>query len=310
MARAPRDTPVYTVPLFKDLGKNANDLLTKDFPSTLRFELNTTSENGLKFQTVVEQKKGKSGSDGVAPNVMFGSFQTKLDVKDYGIALTGTLDTELLRWEVVLSKLVQPGIKATFKGSTSTETIKEVYGDVEYKGKYGNVVLDFNLRDDVPKLELASVVGQKGYSLGAKGSYVLPDDPKKSGRLDAVSVTGGYTSNSFDFTGTFNGKFDKGGFKPTVGSTLHYKHNASTNFATSATWDPSKDLKDGVTVTVGGQHNFDSQTSVKGKVGTNGAVAVSYKQKLNKNVNLTLATEVNAITTKPHTLGFHLSFTP
>lgn len=310
MAKTPGSTPVFNVPLFKDLGKNATDLLTKDFPSTQKFELNTTSENGLKFQTIVEQKKGKAGSDGVVPNVMFGSFQTKLDLTDYGVAFTGTLDTELLRWEVVLSKLVKPGIKSTFRGSTSTEVIKEVYGDVEYKGKYGNFVFDFNLRDDTPKLELASVVGQNGFSIGAKGSYVLPDDPKKGGSLDAVSVTGGYTSKSFDFTGTFNGKFDKHGFKPTLGSTLLYKHNADTSFATTASWDPSKDLKDGVSVTVGGQYNFDSQTSVKGKASTSGALGVAYKQKLNKNVTLQLATEINAIKTQPHTLGLAISFTP
>jgi len=300
----PKQTPLY-----KDHGKTLTDLLTKDFPGTYKFELNTTSENGLKFTTVVEQKTGKPGSDGHAPTHMFGSFQTKVDkTAKYGCSFTGTVDSELLRWEIVLSDLFKNGIKSTFKGSSSMEKLKEIYGDVEYRTNSWNASLAFNFKDDVPKLEGTVVVGKNGTTLGGKLVAVIPEESKEGG-LESVSVLGGYNHGPFDFTGTITNKLADG-LAPTVALNLLYKHSSQANFGTNVNWDPAKSLSDGVTVAALGEYAFDKDSTVKAKVTTEGTVGLAWKQKLNSNLTLSVGTDLNLIKSQPAKLGASLSFTP
>lgn len=52
----------FIPPCFSDLGKPANDLFKKDFPTgATLLEVNTTTPNGIKF-TVTGNKDNKSGA--------------------------------------------------------------------------------------------------------------------------------------------------------------------------------------------------------------------------------------------------------
>jgi len=309
MSHSHSKPPIKQVPLYKDHGKTLNDLLTKDFPGSLKFELNTTSENGLKFTTVVEQKSGKAGSDGHAPQVMFGSFQTKLDLTSkYGCSITGTVDTELLKWEIILTDLFKSGVKSTFKGSANMEKLKEVYGDVEYKTSNYNGSLAFNLKDDVPKLEGTFVIGNDGSSLGAKVVGLLPEESKEGG-IESVAVAGGLNRGPLDIVGVVTNKLADG-FAPTVGLNLLYKHSPEATFGTNVQWNPHKALADGLKVDAVAEYAFDKESTMKAKASTDGSVGLAWKQKLSSKLTLSFGTDLNLTKSQPAKLGAQLSFTP
>jgi len=297
---------------FKDLGKPVNDLFTKGFPSTYKFELTTAAENGMKFVASVERKTREvSDSSGgkTKQDYIFSSFQPKIEIKEKGITFNGTLDTDKLEGELILADLLQKGVKTTFKATAFDNSKQEISGDLEYRTDSAAVNSGILWKDNAYKLNFSTVVGYEGISLGGTIGYFLPIGNVESS-LDNFSLAANYTSGKYDITNLFNGKKEKGDYKLSVGAKILYNHSVHTNFAADLTYDPLKSLKDGVSLKLLGGYKFDDNTTMKAKVDTVGNVSLAYSQKAYSNLTLTVATEVNALKVEDHKVGFSLAFAP
>eukprot|EP01089_Gocevia_fonbrunei_P006469 TRINITY_DN1715_c0_g2_i1.p1 TRINITY_DN1715_c0_g2~~TRINITY_DN1715_c0_g2_i1.p1 ORF type:complete len:320 (-),score=87.92 TRINITY_DN1715_c0_g2_i1:51-1010(-) len=304
--------PKRVVPLFRDLGKNTNDLFLRGFPLTHRFEYTTVAENGLKFVSVVERKTRKgqdeSGKD-VSTDYFFGSFQPKIELRPQGVNFIGTIDTEKVAGELSLADILTPGLKATFKGS-ATERSVESSGELEYRKETATLNLGVIYRDSKPKLDLGAVLAHQGLALGVQVGYFLPL-AGNAGAVEGFAVATNYNTPIFDLLVSLNGKYDKAQLKLNVGGKALYNHNAKTQFATDVSYDLSKSFPTAVALKLLAAYKFDEATSAKAKIDTiGGNIGLAYAQKLNSNVTLTLGTEINAFKAEEHKLGFSLTFAP
>jgi len=304
-------TPKKPIP-YRDLGKSVNDLLTKGFPTTYKFELTTESEAGLKFVVAAEKKQRESKDDSGGKSkqdYIFASFQPKIELKNKGINFNGTLDTDKLEGELILSELLSAGLKTTFKVTSFDNSALEASGDIEYKHDRGVFTTGILHKDNKNKLNTSLLANWENFSFGGNLGYNLPIGPSE-GSLDNFSLALNYTSSKYDITNSINGKREKSEFKITTGAKVLYNHNSATTFAADANYDPAKSFRDGFTLKLLGQYKFDDKTSIKAKVDTQGNVAVAFSQKVYNNVNLTVSTEVNALKGDDHKVGFSLAFAP
>jgi len=297
---------------YKDLGKPINDMFTKGFPTTYKFELTTEAESGLKFVISAEKKQRESKDDSggkTKHDYIFASFQPKIELKSKGINFNGTLDSEKIEGEVILSELLSTGLKTTFKVTSFDTSALEANGEIEYKNDVGAVSTGINFKDNKNKLNTSLLAVWNNFAFGGSIGYFLPIGASE-GSLDNCSFAMNYSSSKFDITNLVNGKREKTEFKITTGAKVLYNHCPKTKFAADVNYDPAKSLKDGFTLKVLGQYQFDDKTSMKAKVDTTGNVGIAFSQKAYNNLTLTLATELNALKVEDHKVGFSLVFAP
>jgi hypothetical protein len=301
------------IPLYRDLGKTTNELFTKGFPNTYRFEYTTVAENGLKFVTVAEKKTRKSTEQGKDTQVdyFYGSFQPKVEIKSSGINYIGTIDTDKIASELSVANLFTNGLKATFKGS-ATEKAIETSGEVEFKNESASVNVGVIYKDSKPKLDFSTVIGHQGFLVGGQVGYFLPVG-NNSPAVEGFSVGTNYSTSKFDVLVAANGKYDDktSALNLNVNGKLLYNHDANTQFATDVTYDLNKSFPNAVTVKGLAQYKFDANTTGKVKVDTAGNVGLAFSQKLNPALNLTLGSEINVLKLEEQPkFGFSLAFTP
>jgi hypothetical protein len=304
------------LPPYRDVGKPLNDLLTKGFPTTYKFELTTAADNGVKFITSAERKQRDVSDDSgntVKANYIFASFQPKLEVKDKGLTASATIDSEKLSGELSLADLFTPGVKATFKGLSNSK--QEVSGDFEFRNEAFSGTLGVFYKDDVPRLETTALVGQNGIAAGGLLSYFLPSG-KDDGSPDSVTFLANYNTSKFDVISTLTGKWAKessGGqkvMKVSFGTKLLYTHDDAYTFGGDVAYDTTKSFKDGTSFTLLGQRKFDSNTTGKFKVDTKGTLALAYAQKVNPSTQITIGTEINLLKDVEPKVGLTFAFAP
>jgi len=306
--------PTTRKPLpYKDLGKAINDMFTKGFPTTYKFELTTEAESGLKFVVAAEKKNRDSKDDSggkTKQDYIFASFQPKIELKSKGINFNGTLDSEKIEGELILSELLSTGLKTTFKVTSFDTAALEASADIEYKNDIGAITTGILFKDNKDKLNTSLLAVWNNFAFGGNIGYYLPLGASSEGSLDNCSFAMNYNSSKFDITNLVNGKREKTEFKITTGAKILYNHNSATTFAADVNYDPAKSLKDGFSLKLLGQYKFDDKTSMKAKVDTQGNVAIAFSQKAYNNLTLTLATELNALKVDDHKVGFSLAFAP
>jgi len=308
---------VRSILFYRDVGKAVNDLITKGFPTTYRFELNTNVERGMKFVFAAEKKsreiKDTVSSDGKkGPDYIFVSSQIKEDVKEHGISFTGTLDSDKLGGELSLADLGTRGLKVTLKGNIADNNKQDASGEVEYRNDLLAGTLGLNWKDHKNTVEPSISVGViEALSVGASAKYLLPSGSSDGG-LDSFSLGANWLpARYFDLATFVNGKREKTNeYKLNVAAKLYYTHSLSTSFAADVNYDLNNSFNQGVALKLGVNHRFDDSTSLKGKVDNQGNVAVALTQKAYGNVTLTLGTESNILNFDQHKVGFTLAFSP
>jgi len=305
------------VPFYRDLGKSANDLVTKGFPSTYKFELTTNAERGMKFIFAAEKKskevKDSVSSDGKkSHDYIFVSSQVKEELKEHGINFTGTLDSEKLGGELSLADLGTKGLKVTFKGNTFDNSKQDASGEIEYRNDLFAGTLGLSWKDHKNTLDSSITVGVlDGVSLGAGAKYLLPSGSSEGG-LEALSLGSNWVpAQYFDLSSFINAKREKTGeYKPSAAVKLYYTHSSHTTFGADVNYDFNSSFNQGVGLKLAVNHKFDDSTSVKGKVDNQGNVAFALSQKAFTNVTLTLGTESNILNFDQQKVGFTLAFSP
>lgn len=274
--------------LYSDIGKKANDLLTKEFPDKLKAEVKTTTPNGVGLEVSMT----KSGDS------ILGVINPKYTFVKQGVTLGFTADTDKnTKFEVSVSKLV-PGLKLTTL--VDSKKLNAIQFDGEYKHDYValNASVDV-LNPNRTEGSLAGVVGYEGFSVGLQSKY-------SGGILSAVNGTAAYTTNDYVFTlfGLF--KSNKIG--------VSYFHRITP--AASAGFDASFDLDKAQAVpsklTVGGSYQLNVDTTVKGKLDTDGKLSLSYAQRYSRYLRGVVGTSfnINHVNTNKSgvSFGFTLSF--
>jgi len=308
------------VPFYRDLGKLTNDLISKGFPSTYKFELTTNAERGMKFvfateKKTREEKKGdlSSSSDGKkGQDYIFVSAQVKEELRDQGINFTGTLDSDKLGGELSLADIGTKGLKVTFKGNTGDNNKQDASGEIEYRNDLFAGTLGLSWKDHKNTVEPSITVGVlEALSLGANAKYLLPS-PSTDGGLDSFSLGSNWVpARHFDLSSFINAKREKSNeYKLSAAVKLYYTHNINTTFGADVNYDFNSSFSQGVSLKLGANHKFDDSTSVKAKVDNQGNVAFALSQKAFSNVNLTLGTESNILNFDQQKVGFTLAFSP
>jgi len=305
------------VPFYRDLGKSANDLVTKGFPSTYKFELTTNAERGMKFIFAAEKKskevKDSVSSDGKkSHDYIFVSSQVKEELKEHGINFTGTLDSEKLGGELALADIATKGLKVTFKGNIADNNKQDASGEVEYRNDLLAGTLGLTWKDHKNTVEPSISVGIiEALSLGASAKYLLPS-ASSDGGWDSFSLGANWVpAKYFDLSSFINAKREKTNeYKLTTNVKLYYTHSTNTTFAADVNYDFNSSFNQGVSLKLAANHKFDANTSVKAKVDNKGQVALALSQKAFSNVTLTLGTETNILNFDQQKVGFTLAFSP
>jgi voltage-dependent anion channel protein 2 len=277
---------VKTPGLYSDLGKKASDLLTKEFPDKSKFELKTKTSNGV----VQELSLTKAGDN------ITGSINPKYTFAKHGVTVGFTADTEKhTKFEVSVDQPL-PGLKLTT--IVDSKKLNAIQFDAEYKHDYvalnGSVDV---LNNEGTEASLAGVVGYEGFSVGLQSKY-------NKGALNTVNGTAAYTTLDWVFT-LF------GAFKThRVGVSYYHRVTSAASAGFEASFDLDKAQASPSKLTVGGSYQLDLDTSVKGKLDTDGKLSLSYAQRLNRYARLNVATSLNINNPQSksgHSFGFTFS---
>jgi len=272
--------------LYGDIGNKSSDLLSKEFPDKVKFELKTKTPNGV----VQELSLTKSGES------LVGVINPKYTFVKQGVTVGFTADTDKnTKFEVSIDKLL-PGLKLTTL--VDSKKLNAIQFDAEYKHDYvalnGSVDV-FN--SEGTEASVAGVVGYDGFSFGLQSKY-------SRGNLATINGTAAYTTNDYVFT--------LWGFFKSNRIGVSYFHKV-TNYATAgfeASFDLDKAQASPSKLTVGGSYQLDSDTAVKGRIDTDGKLSLSYGQRISKFARLIVGTSLNIHNPSAksgHSYGFTLS---
>jgi len=260
---------VRTPGLYADIGKKASDLLTKEFPDKPKFELKTKTSNGV----VQELSLTKNG------DALLGVINPKYTFVKQGVTVGVTADTDKnTKFEVSIDRLL-PGLKLT------TIVDSKKLNAIQFDGEYKHDYVSLNGSVDVLNTEgteaaLAGVVGYEGFSVGLQSKY-------SRGALSAVNGTAAYTTNDYVFTlfGLFKSN--------RIGVSYYHRINPFAAAGFDASFDLDKAQASPSKLTVGGSYQLDIDTTVKGKLDTDGKLSLSYAQRLNKYARLIVGASFN-----------------
>jgi len=291
-----------TPPLYKNLGKQSKDLLSKDYEKSLpSLKLETKAENEVSL-SVEGKRDAKSGEFVVDP------FQYKYDFAERGYSFVGkaTSNRKLTGEFSVIDKLAK-GLKVVTTVSTVLAARADQASDnsvklgLEYTRDNLAATSDFELvKKDryATTANITGVVGNKTFAIGEEvGINLIDASPTK---YDSVAS---YTVGNFVVTGSLREKFN------TIGSSFYRKVSDDTSLAGEFSF---KINNSDASFVVGGQHKLDKDTSIKAKLNSNGVASLSYIQQLRKNVRAVFSTEINAFNLdKPdaHKIGFGITVT-
>ena len=266
-------------PLYKDFGKAANDLLTKDFPSGHKVQLESKASNGVTFVTSVS-----SGKDGKID----GTFEDKYRYDPRGVNFTGKFDVgkQQFTTEVSVDSLLD-GLKLTVNGEADLEKIK---GSFEYGADKFNVTGAFQQKD----LNASAVFSYEKFLFGGALKYTFD-----GGNLNWGA---GLSYKGEDFNGTF--RLEDEGQK----ASANYNHKVNDDFDVAVQLDVTLQSMS-PELSLASAYKFDSDSTAKAKLDTEGKFGISYKQKLNSHVTLTLGSKIdlNGLNAAGHSHGFQLN---
>lgn len=261
--------PVKAPGLYADLGKRSSDLLTKDFPDKGKFELKTKTSNGV----VQEVSLTRSG------DTLTGVINPKYTFVKHGVTVGFTADTDKnTKFEVSVEQPL-PGLKLTT--IVDSKKLNAIQFDAEYRHDYvalnGSVDV---LNTEGTEASVAGVVGYEGFSVGLQSKY-------SRGALSTLNGTAAYTTNDYVFTlfGLFKSN--------RVGVSYFHRVTPFAHAGFEASFDLDKAQASPSKLTVGGSYQLDLDTSVKGKLDTDGKLSLSYAQRLSKYARLVVATSLN-----------------
>jgi len=278
--------------LYKDLGKKASDLLSKEFPTEdKKVEWKGVTANGVTIETNLIQK-----GDGPLVGTIIPSYK----YKEYGLNFTADINTKKdVKLETSVENQVVDGLKVILTGEAKG---KENYITVATEYKHPRAT--FNGSFDFGKqggqtLKANSVFGHNGFSLGFSTEYFMG----QTSEVKNFSTTLAYKTKEFE--GTIFGR--TAGDKNEIGGSYLHNVNSDLCVASEVAFDTSTpDSKP--KLALGTQYKLNDDTILKAKFDTSGVLGLSAAQKLNRNATFTLGARVDTQKSNQATFGFSMNF--
>jgi len=279
---------------FADLGKEAKDLISKNFHfGTVKLEAKTKSANGVNFTT--------EGAHNTDSGDVAGSLETKFAVPKYGVTVNQKWNTgNILSGTVSVDSKLVDGLKVDVDASASPG--KFVTGSlttklkIDYSGcDYLRATTDIASADlTAPSLNVSGVLAYKGWHAGVQGVY-----DAAASKLVEQNVAVVYKSGPVTLMGA-------------VLNSAKYQYSVSqeVNKSLSVAAQLQCDAGSETAITLAGKYDLDDSTFVKAKLDNKLRLGVSYVQNMGAGVTATLSGLVNgkSLDEGGHKIGFHLNF--
>merc|ERR1712142_640183 len=278
-------------PKYDDLGKEAKDLINKNFHfGVIKLEAKTKAKNGVDFTT--------EGSHNTDTGNVAGSLETKFKYADYGVTFSEKWNTDnIIATTISVDDKIAKGLKVDFDTTFAPITgkksakVKAAYKSCEFLHTTTDVDFDFA----GPTIHGSGVFAYKGWHAGYQASY----DTANS-KLTANNVSLTYKDGDFVL---HSGIIDASKY---VGS-VHHQVNSKLAAAALLNWTSGSSTSN---FTVAGKYTVDDDTFVKAKLDNNLRFGLSYVQSLRPGIQLTMSSLINAKSLEAggHKLGLSLNF--
>jgi len=279
-----------SVPLYNDVHKRANDLLTKDFPSTFKVELKAPKEPGLGLDSSISEKEG----------TMVGVFTPKYQLEKsetYGTTVFSvSVDSKRnLKAEVTATDLLT-GLKTTLT-FTDSPTVTGVF---EYKHPNFSSNATLNLMS--PKGAtgiLAAVLGYQGHAFGLHSEFNVSS--RTFTDINASVAINTDTDVSLGLYARIK--------KNILGARLYYRYEDNLAIAAEAEANYQSNAEV-PKFTLASEYFLDARNILKCKVDTAGNIGVAFISKLSDRVKAAIATTINTNGLSPVSkTSYGISFT-
>jgi len=257
---------------FGDLGKDAKDLLSKNFHfGVIKLEGKTKSAGGTEFTS--------DGSHNLETGNVAGGLESKF--KHDLFTFTEKWNTDnLISTNLVFEDKLVKGLKTDFDLKFAPSTGKKAAKiNSAYKHEWFHSTHDLDLDFAGPTLHASAVTGYNGVLVGAQASY-----DSGNSKLTTNSLSLAYHGGDFKI---HTGMVD---FSKYFGS-IYHKVNANLSAAVSLAWSNDASAP---TLTIGAQQALDADSFTKVKLDNNLRLGLSYVTKLRDGVQVTLSSLVNA----------------
>jgi len=274
---------------FADLGKEARDLINKNFHfGAVKLEVNTASDSGVKFKT--------EGSHNTDTGDVAATLETKFNVAPYGVAVTKKWHTDnVVSITVGIQDKLIDGLKVDLDSSYavgSGKTAMKLKTDYAH-GDLLRATLDVDVAA-APTAHLSGVVAYQGLHAGYQTSYDSAASKLLTNNFGLAYKKGDLIVNA----GLVNGTKYTG--------SIHHQVNADLCAAAAVEYTADG----GTAVTLCGNYAIDGHSSMKAKIDNNLRLGLSYVQKLRPGVSATACALINAksLDQGGHKMGLMINF--
>jgi len=269
--------------LFKDFGKPAKDLLSKEYNlGEQKIELKSSSQDVSFESNWTSNNQGKVETDFKLPR------NTNLEVKyetDSNVTATLTLRDLFPR--------------ALFKTKASTNSSFNLGG--EYRLDQASVTGDLEYTPSTGSLVHASTLySRNNFSLGGKVSLLADDEF----RVKEYIVGLGYAKDSIEVTETISENVQK---KTAPQLLFQFLHKVSPSLSIAAKYTRSIEQSAKSSTEVGGQYKLSDVTTVGAKLNQSAQLGLFALYQLNSNASLSQSFSLNlSQASQPYQYGFAL----
>jgi len=284
-------------PLFKDIAKNANDLLKKGYPTvekySSRIEWDTISSSGMQFQPFLQRTA--AGAEG--------ELKAKFTVREALVTASGNLKEDIT---LEATRPFTPALKWTLLVASNTSAFIDRLrgkGTLEYRNDFTSTSasLDYTPSSgkgvEPLKVLVSSVIGKK--DLGLAGGVDL--ELGTSGELKALNLAALFTRSDGE-TSLFA---KRGALGTTVGANYFQKLSGDVAAGGEIGYDLARR---NTTLILGAQFKPAETSTIKGRVDSKGLVGVSISDKLNSSMTLTWIADWNIFGDAPFQYGVKFAF--
>lgn len=255
--------------LYSEIGRQARDLLYRDYQTDQKFTLSTVTADGIAITT--------SGTRKIDDNII-GEIQSRLKAnKNVTVDVKATSNANLFT-TVTIDELATPGLKSIFSFVVPDQKSGKV--ELQYLHDYAGVSASIGLTAN-PIVNLSSVFGTKALAVGADVAL-----DTATGNFTKYNAGVNVTLTDAIASLVLNNKGDT-----LTGSYYHLKSPlTNTAFGAEMTHHISTNEN---SLTFGVQHALDPLTLVKARISNNGKTSALIQHQFRPGSFATISSEVD-----------------
>lgn len=277
-------------PAFADIGKEARDVLSKNYClGIVKLDLKTKTPLGVEFNV-----NGVSNND---TGKVTAFLESKHTCKEYGLTVKERWNADnTLSTEVTLDDPCVKGAKVGLNGFFAPQSgRKNGSFKMAFKNDLVHLKHDFNYDHAGTSIVSSAVVGTQGYLAGVQLGY-----DHTNSKVTNTNIAAGYQTTGFALTANVvNANEINGSIFQKVNSNL--ETGVTLGWATGAS-----NTKFGL----GAVYKLDCCTSVRAKVNNSSQIGLGFTHKLRPGVNMTLSALIEGknLNQGGHKLGVGIEF--